>query len=137
MRVFVCFIPRRILDFTKCCDLKMNKSPGVLVYSTCSSSYRRFIWIVCSVNVPVHSILLEVGVRASRVGVVSVLQGARVSACTAAPGCLPTEFFLSHSPSVQKKPLMTYAHMFRCYCLFNWWLAPLTVFCSIVPNVIE
>lgn len=65
-------------------------------------------------------------VRASQFGIVSMLQGcqsARVSACTAVAGRLPTESFLSHSPSVQKKPLMTCPLDIRFYHLFSWWLA--------------
>lgn len=124
--MFVCFIPCRISDFTKCYDLKMNKSQGILVYSTCSNSYRWFVWLICWVNLLAQGVFVEWAVWASHFGIVSMLQrclSARVSACAAVAGCLPTGLFFSHSPSVQKKPLMTCPLTIGFYCLFSWWLA--------------
>lgn len=59
--VFVCSIPCRIRGFTKCYDLKMNKSQGIVVYSACSNSYHWFIWIICWVNLLVQGVWVKVG----------------------------------------------------------------------------
>lgn len=74
--VFVYLIPCRIPGFIKCCDLKMSKSQGILVYSTCSNSYHWFLWIICGVNLLIQGVWVEVwGWRAPHFGIASRQQG--------------------------------------------------------------
>lgn len=121
--MFVCFILYRIPGFTKHYDFKKNKSEGILVYSTCSNLYHWFIWIICWVNLLAQGVLVEmVSESFSFLELSAPNSGAKVSACTAVAGWFPAEFYLSHSPSVLKKPLrMCYLNI-RFHCLFSWYL---------------
>lgn len=122
--VFVCFIPCRIPGFTKRYDFKKNKSQGILVYSTCSNLYHWFIWVICWVNLLAQGVLVEtVSESFSFLELSAPGRGARVSACTAVEGWLPAELYLSHSPSVLKKPLRMCSQNIGFHCLFSWCLS--------------
>lgn len=121
----MCFIPCRIPGFPKCCDSKVNKSQGILVYSACSNSYHWFIWIICWVRLLAPGVIVEMEGESSSFW--NCQRAAEVPKCQSvslhSSGRMSPHWVPSlRSPSVQKKPLMTRPLHIRFYHLFSGWL---------------